>query len=66
MKCQLRDMFTGKPASDNCPLCGIKRLPKHRGVKLSSTHEGQRELIREMRNKINELVDWINAHEEEA
>lgn len=37
----------------------IKRLPNHRGVKLSSTLSGQRELIREMRNKINELVDAV-------
>ena len=38
----------------------MKRLSKHRGVKLSSTVAGQRELIREMRNKINELVDKQN------
>ena len=38
----------------------IWRLPQHRGVKLSSTLASQRELIREMRNKINELIDIIN------
>ena len=38
----------------------IKKLPKHRGVKLSSTLAGQRELIREMRNKLNELIEVIN------
>lgn len=40
----------------------MKKLSKHRGVKLSSTIAGQRELIREMRNKINELVDHANKH----
>jgi hypothetical protein len=38
----------------------IKKLPKHRGVKLSSTLAGQRELLREYRNKINELVERAN------
>ena len=41
----------------------IKRLVKHRGVKLSSTPSGQRELIREMRNKINEIIDLLNKNE---
>ncbi len=40
----------------------IKLLQKHRGVKLSSTLAGQRELIREMRNKINKLIESINDH----
>ena len=38
----------------------MERLPIHRGVKLSSTLSGQRELIREYRNKINELIDAYN------
>ncbi len=37
----------------------IKKLPIHRGVKLSSTLAGQRELIREYRNKINEIVEYL-------
>lgn len=38
----------------------ITKLAKHRGVKLSSTTSGQRELIRQMRNKTNELIDYVN------
>lgn len=36
-----------------------KKLNNNVGVKLSSTLTGQRELIREMRNKINELVEYL-------
>ena len=38
----------------------IKPLLNRRGVKLSSTLTGQRELIREMRNKVNELITYVN------
>ncbi len=38
----------------------IEKLAKHRGVKLSSTLAGQRELIREIRNKINEIIERLN------
>ena len=41
----------------------IQPLPNHRGVKLSQTVSGQRELIREMRNKINEIINYINTHD---
>ena len=42
------------------PLPTIKKLPQHRGVKLSSTLSGQRELIREMRNAINKIIEYLN------
>lgn len=38
----------------------IQKLPKRRSVKLSSTVAGQRELIREMRNKLDEVIDAVN------
>ena len=38
----------------------IKKLPKHKSVKLSSTVAGQREQIREITNKVNELVEGVN------
>jgi hypothetical protein len=41
----------------------IQLLPNHRGVRLSKTISGQRELIREMRNKINEIINYINTHD---
>lgn len=50
----------------HCTFCSeqhevIKPLKNHRGVKLSQTKEGQRELIREMRNKMNEIIEFINT-----
>ncbi len=44
----------------------IKKLPVRRGVQLSSTLSGQRELIREMRNKINEIIKYINEDYEKT
>ena len=41
----------------------IKKLTNHKGVKLSSIKEGQRELLREYRNKINELIERVNLLE---
>jgi hypothetical protein len=38
----------------------MKKIPNHKSVKLSQTLAGQRELIREMKNKINEIVEWAN------
>ncbi len=38
----------------------IKKLENKRGVKLSSTLAGQRELLREYRNKINEIIDYVD------
>jgi hypothetical protein len=40
-----------------------KKLPNHRGVRLSSTTSGQRELLREYKNKINEIIDYLEVHE---
>ena len=40
----------------------IEKLRQRRSVKLSSTLGGQRELIREMKNKINEIIDILNTH----
>ena len=39
----------------------IKKLLNHRSVKLSSTVGGQRELLREHHNKINELIDTYDV-----
>ena len=41
----------------------IKKIIKHRSVKLTSTLSGQREFIREHTNKINEIIEWINSYE---
>ena len=43
----------------------IEPLMTIRGIKLSSTPSGQRELIREYRNKTNELIHAFNQHLEE-
>lgn len=37
-----------------------KKLGNNDGVKLSSTLGGQRELIRQHRNKINEIIDYLS------
>jgi len=37
----------------------IKKLKHSQTVKLSGTLSGQRELIRETRNKINEVIDYL-------
>lgn len=37
----------------------MNKLSHHKSVKLSSTLGGQREQIREITNKVNELVDYI-------
>ena len=42
----------------------IKKLGNINGVKMSSTLGGQRELLRQYRNKINEIIEWINNYEE--
>lgn len=52
-----RREFPIKKASD---VDKIKRLGNREGVKLSSTIGGQRELIRQHRNKINEIIDYLN------
>ena len=44
----------------------IKKLGNSDGVKMSSTVEGQRELWRQYRNKINEIIEYINIQEEYA
>lgn len=47
----------------DCKLCHepkIKKLGNNEGVQMSSTVGGQRELIRQHRNKINELVEAFN------
>ena len=38
----------------------IEKLNNNQGVKLSGTVSGQRELLREYRNKINELIQEVN------
>jgi len=43
----------------------IIKLSNDRGVELSSIRSGQRELLREYRNKLNELIDWANNHQVE-
>jgi hypothetical protein len=50
---------------DNCEVCKperkeIKPLNNNQSVKLSSTLAGQRELLREIKNKVNELVTAVN------
>ena len=47
-------------SNENYP---IKKIIKHRSVKLTSTLSGQREIIREHTNKINEIIEWINSYE---
>ncbi len=42
----------------------IKKLNNNEGVKRSQTTAGQRELIREMRNTLNEVIDSVNDHED--
>jgi hypothetical protein len=42
----------------------IERLNNTDGVKRSQTTAGQRELLREYRNTLNEVIDAINDHEE--
>ena|SRR3990167_2317762 len=44
----------------NDPATLIKPLLKHQSVKQSSTLAGQRELLREHNNKINEIIEWLN------
>ena len=41
----------------------IKKLGNIDGVQMSSTLGGQRELIRQYRNKINEIINWVNNYE---
>lgn len=43
----------------------MKKLSKHKSVKLTQTVSGQREILREHTNKINEITDWINNIERE-
>lgn len=43
----------------------IKRIPNGASVKLSSTLAGQRELLRQMKNKINEIIDYLVKPQEE-
>ena len=38
----------------------IRKLAKHRSVQQTSTVAGQREELREQRNKINELVEQVD------
>jgi hypothetical protein len=42
----------------------IERLNNNEGVKRSETAAGQRELLREYRNKLNEVIDFVNDHEQ--
>lgn len=42
----------------------IKKLSNNRGVQESSTLTGIRELLREYRNKTNEIIDFLEAKEE--
>ena len=42
----------------------IKKLSNNKGVQKSSTLTGIRELLREYRNKTNELIDYLQAKEE--
>jgi hypothetical protein len=42
----------------------IERLNNNEGVKRSQTTAGQRELLREMREKLNELIESVNDHED--
>lgn len=44
----------------------MKKISKHKSVKLTQTVSGQREILREHTNKINEIVDWINNVERES
>ena len=39
-------------------------LNNDKGVRMSQTPAGQRELLREYRNKINELIDYITELED--
>jgi hypothetical protein len=41
----------------------MKKLINNKSVKLSSTKEGQRELLREHHNKINEIIEHVEALE---
>ena len=42
----------------------IKKLSNNKGVQESSTLTGIRELLREYRNKTNEIIDYLQAKEE--
>ena len=42
----------------------MKKLSNRLSVKQSSTKEGQRELLREHTNKINNMIDWVTALEQ--
>ena len=42
----------------------MDKLSKGKSIKLTNTVSGQREILREHRNKINEIIDWINSHQE--
>lgn len=57
-KIQTKDFVSSNKKMDTNS--NIQKLPKRRGVKLSSTVGGQRELIREMRNKLDEVIDVVN------
>ncbi len=40
----------------------IKKLNNNEGVFLSSTVKGQRELLRQYRNKINEIIEYLDVN----
>lgn len=42
----------------------MKKLSKHRSVKLTQTLGGQREILREHTNKINEIIDFLEPKTE--
>ena len=48
--------------NENCP---IKKFSDDNDVDMWSNVEGQRVIIKEIKSKINELIEWINKHEEE-
>ncbi len=50
-----------KALEENKPRQPLKKLASNRGVKLSSTLGGQRELVREMRNTINDIIDALDS-----
>jgi hypothetical protein len=54
-------MTTSSKTNNKSKKGEIKKLLNHRSVKLSSTLAGQRELLREIKNKINEIIDKLNA-----
>ena len=54
----------GRAGRDYYQIYTMKKLSNRLSVKQSSTKEGQRELLREHTNKINNMIDWVTALEQ--